>query len=251
MVSRALTLLYGIVCYLIFFGTFLYAIGFVGDLIVPKTLDSGVAQDFGAALAVDAGLLLIFAVQHSVMARPWFKRIWTVVIPQQVERSTYVLLSSLCLVLLFWQWRPIGGTVWEVEQPVGRAALLALFVVGWTLVLVSTLLTNHFDLFGLRQAWMYFQKQPYVPIRFESRSLYKFVRHPLYVGWLLAFWASPLMTAAHLVFAVTTSAYIVVAIGFEEKDLIQVHGEAYLRYREEVPMLLPSLRRRTSKSASH
>jgi methanethiol S-methyltransferase len=237
---------------LLFFVTFLYAIGFVGDVVVPKTMDSGLAEDLGTAVGIDAGLLAIFALQHSIMARPWFKRLWTIWIPPAAERSTYVLFSSLCLCLLFWQWRPVAGTVWEVEQPLGRTLLLLLFVAGWAIVLVSTFLTSHFDLFGLRQVWLRFQDREYVPLKFESKSFYKMVRHPLYLGWLLAFWCTPTMTAAHLVFAMVTTAYIVIAIGFEENDLIARHGEAYLRYREEVPMLLPSLtRRKTGRSASN
>ena len=250
MLGRVLTLLYGTFCYVIFFVTFLYAIGFVGDILVPKTMDSGVATGFEVAIGIDAGLLGIFALQHSVMARPWFKRLWTRMIPEAAERSTYVLISSLCLALLFWQWRPIGGTIWEVNSPVGQGILFLLFAAGWGVVLVSSFLTNHFDLFGLRQVWLRFRNQEYVPIKFESRSLYKWVRHPLYVGWLLAFWCTPIMTVAHLVFAVATTIYILMAIGFEEADLIAKHGEAYLRYREEVPMLVPSLRRKPGRSAS-
>ena len=243
MLARALTLLYGAFSYLVFFATFLYAIGFIGDVLVPKSIDSGPASSLPEAIAIDAALLALFAIQHSVMARPWFKRAWTAVVPQAAERSTYVLFSSLCLALLFWQWRPMGGTIWRVDGPVGHAILLLLFAAGWVIVLVSTFLTSHVDLFGLRQVWMRFRNQAYAPISFKSRGLYKLVRHPLYVGWLFAFWFTPIMTAAHLVFALATTAYILIAIGFEEKDLIKMHGEAYLRYREEVPMLTPSLKR--------
>jgi protein-S-isoprenylcysteine O-methyltransferase Ste14 len=242
MLGRIVTLMYGVLCYVVFFATFLYAIGFVGDVFVPKSMDSGPVSRLPIAIAIDAALLALFAIQHSVIARSWFKRVLTAVIPQAAERSTYVLFSSLCLALLFWQWRPIVGTIWQVDHPIGRTILTVLFATGWTVVLVSTFLTSHVDLFGLRQVWMRFRNQKYVPIGFESRGLYKLVRHPLYVGWLFAFWFTPSMTAAHLVFSAVTTAYIVIAIGFEENDLVKKHGEAYLRYREEVPMLKPSLR---------
>jgi protein-S-isoprenylcysteine O-methyltransferase Ste14 len=243
MLARIMILLYGAICYLIFFVTFLYAIGFVGNVMVPKSMDSTPGSGLLVAIAVDFGLLALFAVQHSVMARPRFKRAWAAVIPPAAERSTYVLVSSLCLAFLFWRWEPIGGTIWEVENPVGRAGLLFFFATGWVIVLVSTFLTSHFDLFGLRQVWARFRNRTYEPLSFASRGLYKLVRHPLYVGWLFAFWFTPTMTSAHLLFSIATTAYIVIAIGFEEKDLICIHGEAYLRYREEVPMLAPSLRR--------
>jgi protein-S-isoprenylcysteine O-methyltransferase Ste14 len=243
MLARVTTLLYGVLSYAAFFATFLYAIGFIGDVLVPKSIDSGAISSLPKAIVVDSALLAFFAFQHSVMARPWFKRVWTAIIPKAAERSTYVLFSSLCLALLFWQWRPIGGTIWQVHHPAGRAIFLFLFATGWSVVLVSTFLTSHVDLFGLRQVWVYFRNQKYVPIGFELRGLYKLVRHPLYVGWLFAFWFTPVMTIAHLVFSVATTVYILIAIGFEEKDLVSMHGETYLRYREEVPMLAPSLRR--------
>jgi protein-S-isoprenylcysteine O-methyltransferase Ste14 len=239
--NRVAAFVYGVVCYAIFFGTFLYAIGFVGNMVVPKSIDSPPSDPLVVALAIDLALLAIFAVQHSVMARPAFKRVWTRIVPAPVERSTYVLCSSLALILLFWQWRPLGGVVWNVEQPVVRAVLYAAFAFGWGLVLVSTFLINHFDLFGLRQVWLHLRGSEYAPLRFKTPGPYALVRHPLYVGWLFAFWATPRMTVTHLVFALMTTAYILVAIQLEERDLIAAHPE-YAAYRRRVPMLVPRLR---------
>jgi len=239
MFGRITAFVYGVLCYLIFFGTFLYAVGFMGNLIVPKAIDSGRQEPLVQALLIDAGLLLLFAIQHSVMARQWFKRAWTRFIPEPVERSTYVLFSSLLLLLLFWQWRPIGGQVWNVENAAGRIAFYSVFAVGWLTVLASTFLINHFDLFGLRQVYLYLRGRQYSPISFRTPALYRFVRHPLYLGWLLAFWSTPTMTAAHLVFAIATTAYILVAIQFEERDMMRFYGDAYRRYREQIPMIIP------------
>jgi methanethiol S-methyltransferase len=239
MFGRVTTFVYGSVSYLIFFATFLYAIGFLGNVIVPKSIDSGRTAPLGVALLVNAGLLAIFAVQHSVMARPWFKRMWTRVIPRQAERSTYVLLSSLALILLFWLWQPIGGVIWNVEQPALRIVLYGLFALGFAIVLISTFLINHFDLFGLRQVYLYLRGKEYSQLRFDTPLLYRHVRHPLYLGWLLAFWSTPTMTIAHLVFAVATTVYIFLAIQFEEKDLLDTFGDDYRRYRENVPMIVP------------
>lgn len=240
LVSRVGVLLYGLVCYAVFFVTFCYAIGFVGDLIVPKSIDSPPLQPLGTALLVNAALLAVFAVQHSVMARPFFKRWITRFIPPAAERSTYTLMASLALVLLFWQWRPMGGVVWDVQQPVGRALLYAGFAAGWLLVLAGSFLINHFDLFGLRQAWIHFRARPYNPVRFVMPGPYRFVRHPLYVGFLFAFWCTPHMTLAHLFFAATTAAYILVGIQFEERDLAAVHPE-YRAYKQQTPMLVPRI----------
>jgi len=239
MLGRITAFIYGVLCYLVFFGTFLYAVGFMGNLIVPKSIDSGRQGPLAEALLIDAGLLMLFAIQHSVMARQWFKRAWTRFIPEPVERSTYVLFSSLLLLLLFWQWRPLGGQVWNVENKVGQFVLLAGFATGWLLVLISTFLINHFDLFGLRQVYYYLRGRQYSPITFRTPALYRFVRHPLYLGWLLAFWSTPTMTVAHLFFAIATTGYILIAIQFEERDMMRFCGEAYRTYRQQVPMIIP------------
>src|SRR5215467_5116259 len=236
--SRIAAFLYGVVCYLAFFGTFLYAIGFIGNFAVPKSMDSGPQMPLSRALAINAALLGVFAIQHSVMARQWFKRAWTQIVPTPVERSTYVLFSSLALILLFWKWQPMGGVIWSMENPALRIALLALYAFGWITVLVSTFLINHFDLFGLRQVWLYLIGRPYTGLGFRTPGPYRLVRHPLYVGWLLVFWSAPLMSAAHLIFAIATTAYILLAIQFEERDLVRFHPE-YAEYRRRVPMIVP------------
>jgi protein-S-isoprenylcysteine O-methyltransferase Ste14 len=230
------------VSYLFFFVTFLYAIGFVGNVVVPKSLDSGATDPLTTALTIDLALLSLFAVQHSLMARQGFKRLLTRVIPAAAERSTYVLASSLALLLLFWQWRPLGGVVWDVPHQAGRAVLYAGFAFGWTLVFVATIVINHFDLFGLRQTWRGFRGEEQQELRFATPFLYRIVRHPLYVGWFFAFWSTPTMTMTHLLFAVMTTAYILVAIQLEERDLLRAHPE-YAEYRRRVPMLVPAWRR--------
>jgi methanethiol S-methyltransferase len=244
--SRVTVFVYGVVCYLIFFGTFLYAIGFIGNIAVPKSMDSGANAGFLEALIVNAALLGIFAMQHSIMARQWFKRGLTRIIPHAAERSTYVLMSSLLLILLFWQWRPMGGIVWDVQNETGRIVLYAMYAFGWLTVLTATFLINHFDLFGLRQVFLYWRGNEYAPIPFRTPGPYNYVRHPLYVGWLFAFWSTPTMTAAHLVFAIATTAYILLAIQFEERDLVRFYGKTYRDYKKRVPMLVPGFGQRSA-----
>jgi protein-S-isoprenylcysteine O-methyltransferase Ste14 len=237
--KRALFFLYGVAAYLTFVATFVYAIAFVGGFVVPRQLDGTLETSLPIALAIDCALLTIFAVQHSVMARRWFKERWTQVVPWTIERSTYVLVACLALLLLFWQWQPIGVVVWSVDHPVARLVLWTWFAAGWGTVLAVTFLINHFDLFGLRQVWLPLIGRPYTRVPFRTPLPYRYVRHPLYFGFLLAFWMTPTMTLAHLVFAVTTTAYIVLAIRFEENDLVAEYGAPYERYRRAVPMLLP------------
>jgi protein-S-isoprenylcysteine O-methyltransferase Ste14 len=237
--KRLSIFVYGLFCYAVFFATFLYALGFVGNFGVPRSMDGEPQMYFSTALLIDLGLLGMFAVQHSLMARPYFKRWLTRFIPAAAERSTYVLFSSLALIALFAWWEPIGGTVWDVADPTGRAVLYALFGFGWSLVLISTFLINHFDLFGLRQVWLQLVGRPYTPLAFGTPGPYRLVRHPLYLGWLFAFWATPAMTVTHLVFAIATTAYILVAIRFEERDLVESLGDDYRNYRKRVPMIIP------------
>lgn len=250
MLKRTAVLLYGVISYGLFLMSYLYAIGFVGNIAVPRSIDSEAVVPLGTALIVNLVLLGVFAIQHSVMARPAFKKWFTRIVPRHIERSTYVLFSSVLLIALFVLWQPMGSIIWQVTDPEGQAALYTAFAMGWLVVLVSTFLINHFDLFGLRQVWLYFRDKPYTALKFGTPWLYRYVRHPLYVGWLLAFWATPTMTAAHLVFAIATTVYILIAIQFEERDLISEHGASYANYRKQVPMLIPSYRRRVKRSSA-
>lgn len=233
------SLLYGVIAYLLFFGTILYAIAFVGNLPVPKTIDSGEVGPLVPALIIDILLLGIFAIQHSVMARPAFKHWWTRFIPQPVERTTYVLLASLALVLLYWQWQSIQQPVWSVTHSAGIVVTQTISLCGWALVFISTFLINHFELFGLRQVYARLRGRTLPPPAFKTPFLYKRVRHPIYLGFLLAFWSTPHMTAGHLLFAAGTTGYILIGIYFEERDLVELFGDQYRRYREQVSMLIP------------
>ncbi len=240
MSKRILIFIYGVASYAVFFATFLYSIGFIGNFIVPKRIDGLPELPVWQALSIDLVLLALFAVQHSVMARPAFKRWWTRFIPASAERSTYVLASSLALIALFALWQPLGGTLWNVTDDIAQIVLYSLYAFGWLLILASSYLINHFDLFGLRQVWLQLIDRPYTELKFVMPSLYRVVRHPLYVGWLFVFWATPTMTATHLFFAVGTTLYILIAVRFEERDLVAAHPE-YAAYRRAVPMLVPRL----------
>ncbi|MGH3675878.1 MAG: methanethiol S-methyltransferase [Mycobacterium sp.] len=241
--NRILTISYGAGSYLVFLAAFLYAIGFMGNLVVPRSIDNGVAASIGVAVVVNVFLLGLFAVQHSVMARPAFKRQWTRLVPKTIERSTYVLISSLLLFLLFWQWRTMPTVVWDVTWAPGQIILWVLFGLGWTMVLLSTFMINHFDLFGVRQVYLAWRGQPYTELGFRTSLLYRVVRHPIMLGFFIAFWATPKMTAGHLLFAVATTGYILIALQLEERDLAAALGDQYHDYRRRVPMLVPGLHR--------
>lgn len=242
---------YGLMCYAVFFGVFLYSIGFIGGFFTPTMLDAAPTRPLGEALAIDLGLLALFAVQHSGMARPAFKRWWTKFVPEAAERSTYVLMSSLLLVGLFVMWQPIGGVVWDAPEGAARTTVITFYMLGWALLLYATFLIDHFDLFGLKQVWRALLDKPYEAPKFHTPSLYKVVRHPLYIGWLMIFWFAPTMTMSHLVFAIMTTAYILIAIQFEERDLMNSLGEDYVKYRKRTPMLVPKVmpERREMKSS--
>jgi protein-S-isoprenylcysteine O-methyltransferase Ste14 len=248
LMGRLVALLYGIVAYLFFFVTVLYAIGFVENIAVPKAIDDGTIVPVSNAILVNLLLMGLFAVQHSVMARPRFKRWWTQYVPKSVERSTYVLLASLVLAFLFWQWRPLPAAVWQVEDPRIAMALIGLSHLGWALVFLSSFLINHFELFGLHQVVNNLTGRPMPAPRFRVPLLYRVVRHPLYLGFIIAFWATPVMSVGHLMFAAVVTAYILVGIQLEERDMVAVFGDEYRRYRSRVAMLLP-WRKSTSKSA--
>ncbi len=242
--SRILVLLYGVASYVLFLISFLWAIAFVGNMYVGHTIDSPGTDSFGTALMINALLLGIFAISHSVMARPGFKKAWTKIIPQSIERSTYVLVSSATLILIFTQWSPMNEVIWSISG-MGATVLNVLFWAGWVLVLLSTFMINHFDLFGLRQVWMRYKETDYRDLPFTTAFAYKFIRHPLLLGFVIAFWAAPTMTMGHLIFAIATTAYMLIAIQLEEKDMEAVFGDTYRAYKSQVPMMIP-----TGKTAS-
>jgi len=240
-VSRIAIFVYGVVCYSVGLAVLIYTFGFIGGFLTPTMLDAPARQPLPVALGIDLALLLVFAVQHSGMARPAFKRWWTRIVPEEAERSTYVLLSSIAFSALMAFWAPIGGVVWRVPEGAARSAIIGLYVCGWLLLLYSTFLIDHFDLFGLKQVWRFLTGASYRAPQFHTPHLYKAVRHPLYVGWLTLIWAAPVMTSAHLVFAAVSTAYILIAIQLEERDLVSAFGESYVAYQARTPMLVPRL----------
>jgi len=247
--GRAIAFLYGLACYIIFLGTFLYAIGFVGNILVPKSIDTGPVSPLGTALLINALLLAAFAIQHTIMARQGFKKAWTKIIPQPVERSTFVLFTTVILMVMYWQWRPMPEVIWAVQSPLWQMVLNVLFWAGFGIVLLSTFLIDHFDLFGMRQVTLYLQKKEYTGHQFRTPGFYQMIRHPLYFGFIMAFWATPTMTMGHLFFAIMTTAYIFVGISFEERDLVRAFPQTYPLYRKQVPMIIPFTRIGKSSAA--
>jgi protein-S-isoprenylcysteine O-methyltransferase Ste14 len=243
--KKILSLLYGVTSYLAFFGTILYAIGFVGNRVVPKPIDGEPELPLVNAILTDVLLLLLFALQHSIMARPAFKSWWTKFVPPHLERSTFVLLASLCIILMMWQWQPLGGVVWSIENETAKTILVISYLSGWAIVFLSTFLINHFDLFGLRQVWLYATGKSYTALPFRVPAFYRLVRHPLYLGFIVAFWSTSIMTVTHLLFAGLTTGYILMAIRFEERDLLTSFGETYQNYKRWVPMIIPFSKRKT------
>lgn len=238
LMKRYLVVGYGAAAYLLFLGAFLYLVAFLGNFWVPRTVDHGLSSPIGEAVVVNLVLLGLFGVQHSVMARPGFKAWWTRLVPATIERSTYVVLSSAVLVLLYWQWRTMPAVIWEVTAPAGRLVLWTLFWLGWVIALAATFMVSHFDLFGLRQVYLAWRGKPYSHIGFHARMLYRMVRHPLMLGFVIAFWAAPTMTAGHLLFSIAMTGYILLAVHLEEHDLVQALGDQYRDYRHRVPMLV-------------
>jgi len=236
--GRFIIMLYGLIAYLAFFGVILYTIGFVGNIVVPKSIDGEVTAPFTEALLVNIGILALFAIQHTIMARKWFKDWFTKIIPAAAERSTFVLLASAILALLYWKWQPMGGTIWTLTG-VWATIMHILFWAGWALLFLSSFLINHFDLFGLKQVYLNMARKEYEGPQFMMPSLYKMTRHPLYLGIIMGIWATPTMSMGHLVFAITSTAYILFGIQFEERDLIRIHGADYIKYKKQVPMLFP------------
>lgn len=248
--SRYLIFAYGILCYTMFLGVFVYSIAFLGNLFIPNSIDAAPRVPVIQAILIDVGLLGLFAVQHSVMARPAFKRWWTKIVPEPAERATYVLFSNVAMVALFVFWEPIGGTIWSLEPGLAANLVYGLYFLGWAVLFYATLLLNHFELCGVRQVWLHLRGKPYTDIPFNEPGMYRYVRHPIYVGWLMIFWFTPVMTAAHLLFAVMTTVYILVAIQFEEKDLVDHFGDDYRSYKRRVGMLIPRVKKSEPANSS-
>lgn len=246
--TRTLTLAYAAACYALFGVVSVWAMAFWGNFGLPETIDSPATGSLATAVGMNTLLVALFGIQHSVMARPWFKRWWTTFIPQPAERSTYLLFSCLALGLLLWQWQPMGGVIWNVQPPVARGLIFAVYLSGWLTIVAVSHMISHYDLFGLRQAWLHFQGRPYESLPFAMPGAYRWVRHPLYIGWLMVFWAAPTMTWSHLLLAVGMTTYILIAIPLEERDLIAHFGEKYAAYRRQVPALFPRLFRAGRKS---